>query len=39
MAHDLVIKNEKIIDGFGLPGFHGDVALSRGRPGSKNVPR
>jgi len=26
MAYDLIIKNGKVIDGFGLPGFHGDMA-------------
>jgi len=31
MSHDLIIKNGNIIDGSGLPGFHGDVAVSGGR--------
>jgi N-acyl-D-amino-acid deacylase len=31
MVYDLVIKNWKIIDGSGLPGFHGDVAVSGGK--------
>ena len=31
MAYDLVIKNGKIIDGSGLPGFHGDVAVNGGK--------
>src|SRR5262245_42743920 len=31
MAYDLVIKNGNIIDGSGIPGFHGDVAISGGR--------
>ena len=31
MADKLVIRNGKIIDGFVLPGFHGDVTFSGGR--------
>src|SRR5262249_37758576 len=31
MAHDLIIKNGNVIDGSGLPGFHGDIAVSGGR--------
>ena len=31
MAYDLIIKNGKVIDGSGLPGFHGDVAVSGGK--------
>jgi N-acyl-D-aspartate/D-glutamate deacylase len=31
MAYDLIIKNGKVIDGSGLPGFHSDVAVSGGR--------
>jgi N-acyl-D-aspartate/D-glutamate deacylase len=28
MSYDLIIKNGKIIDGSGIPGFHADVAVS-----------
>src|SRR5262245_28261645 len=31
MPYDLIIRNGKIIDGSGIPGFHGDVAISGGR--------
>ncbi len=31
MPYDLKIKNGKIIDGSGIPGFHGDVAISGGQ--------
>jgi N-acyl-D-amino-acid deacylase len=31
MPYDLIIRNGKIIDGSGLPGFHGDLAVSGGR--------
>jgi N-acyl-D-amino-acid deacylase len=31
MPYDLIIKNGKVIDGSGLPGFHSDVAVSGGR--------
>ena len=30
MPYDLIIRNGKIVDGSGLPGFHGDVAVSDG---------
>ena len=30
MLYDLIIRNGKIIDGSGIPGFHGDVAISGG---------
>ena len=30
MSYDLVIKNGKIVDGSGIPAFHGDVAISAG---------
>jgi N-acyl-D-aspartate/D-glutamate deacylase len=31
MPYDLIIKNGKVIDGSGLPGFHAGVAVSGGR--------
>lgn len=31
MAHDLIIRDARVIDGSGLPSFHGDVAVSGGR--------
>jgi N-acyl-D-aspartate/D-glutamate deacylase len=31
MAYDLLVRNGKVIDGSGIPGFHGDVAISGGR--------
>ena len=31
MPYDLIIRNGKIIDGSGIPGFHADVAVSGGR--------
>ena len=31
MPYDLIIRNGKVIDGSGIPGFHGDVAISGGR--------
>jgi N-acyl-D-amino-acid deacylase len=31
MQYDLVIKNGRIVDGSGLPGYHGDVAITDGR--------
>ena len=31
MPYDIIIKNGKVIDGSGLPGFFGDVAISDGR--------
>ena len=31
MTYDLVVRNGKVIDGSGIPGFHADVAVSGGR--------
>ena len=31
MAYDLIIRNGKVIDGSGIPGFYADVAVSGGR--------
>ena len=31
MTYDLVVKNGRIIDGSGIPSFHGDVGVSRGK--------
>ena len=31
MVYDLLIKNGRIIDGSGMPAFHGDVAVSGGK--------
>jgi len=31
MPYDLIIRNGKIVDGSGIPGFHADVAVSGGR--------
>src|SRR5437764_528027 len=31
MAYDVLIKNGRIIDGSGMPGFHGDVAIKDGK--------
>ena len=31
MSYDLIVRNGKIIDGSGIPGFHADVAVSAGR--------
>ena len=28
MAYDLLIKNGRVIDGSGMPAFHGDVAIT-----------
>jgi hypothetical protein len=31
MAYDLLVKNGRIIDGSGMPAFHGDVAVVQGK--------
>ena len=31
MVYDLLIKNGRIVDGSGMPPFHGDVAVSGGK--------
>ena len=31
MAYDLLVKTGRIIDGSGMPSFHGDVGVSRGK--------
>ena len=31
MSYDLLVKNGRIIDGSGMPSFHGDVAVSHGK--------
>jgi N-acyl-D-amino-acid deacylase len=31
MAYDLLVKNGRIIDGSGMPAFHGDVAVAGGK--------
>ena len=31
MAYDLLIKNGRIIDGSGLPAYHGDIGVAGGR--------
>lgn len=31
MAYDLLLKNGRVIDGSGMPSFHGDVAVKNGK--------
>ena len=31
MVYDLLVKNGRIVDGSGMPSFHGDVAVMRGK--------
>jgi N-acyl-D-aspartate/D-glutamate deacylase len=31
MAYDLLIKNGRIVDGSGMPSFHGDIAVKNGK--------
>ena len=31
MGYDLIIQNGRIIDGSGMPSFHGDVAVLDGK--------
>ena len=31
MAYDVLLKNGRVIDGSGMPGFHGDIAVKAGK--------
>ncbi len=31
MGYDLLLKNGTVIDGSGMPAFHGDVAMKNGK--------
>ena len=31
MAYDVLIRNGRIVDGSGMPAFHGDVGIKNGK--------